>query len=195
MAQRGHLPHRRRPWWRGPRTTASEKISRRFSENPAKLAQTLAVLEAIQAAFRRLASAPTWSRGGRRDSRGPSWPAAGRRGRTGGNLLPLVIIRQNRTQQRRTNPIPLDVWDQARLDNHGRIRPTPGPSLLDLHFSMGSTRRVYNDQTIEVEGRNDEIATTSRKSVTIVGHPGRKFWDLNHPPKDVWPPISATFDI
>jgi hypothetical protein len=51
VAQRGHLPHRRRPWWRGPRTTASEKISRRFIGNPAKLAQTLEVLEAIQADF------------------------------------------------------------------------------------------------------------------------------------------------
>ena len=50
-AQRGLLPHRRRPWWRGPRTTASEKITSRFIGNPAKLAQTLEVLEAIQADF------------------------------------------------------------------------------------------------------------------------------------------------
>ena len=71
------------------------------------------------------------------------------------------------------------------------------PALRLGHGVGGAIRGgpVGRQQGVEVEGRNDEIATTSRKSVTIVDHPGRKFWDLNHPPKDVWPPISATFDL
>lgn len=110
-------------------------------------------------------------------------------------ILQMEIIRQNRTKQRSTNQIPLDVWDKALLENNGCIRPTPVPSLLDLHFSMRCTRRVNNDQTIDFEGRNYEIATTSRKSVTIVHHPGRKFWVVDHPPKDVWPTILGTFSL
>jgi hypothetical protein len=55
-----------------------------------------------------------------------------------------------------------------------------------------STRRVSNDQTIDFEGRNYEITTTLCKSVCIVHHPDRKFWVVDHPPKDVWPPILDT---
>lgn len=110
-------------------------------------------------------------------------------------ILQMEIIRQNRIQQRSTARIPLEVWDQALLENNGRLRPTPVSSLLDLHFSMRCTRRVNNDQTIDFEGRNYEIATTSRKSVTIIHHPNLKFWVVDHPPKDVWPPILGTFGL
>jgi hypothetical protein len=110
-------------------------------------------------------------------------------------ILQMEIIRQNRTQQRSTARIPLDVWDRAVLENNGRLRPTPVSSLLDLHFSMRGTRKVNNDQTIDFEGRNYEIATTARKSVTIVHHPNLKFWVVDHPPKDVWPPILGTFGL
>ena len=110
-------------------------------------------------------------------------------------ILQMEIIRQNRTQQRSTARIPLDVWDRAVLENNGRLRPTPDSSLLDLHFSMRGTRKVNNDQTIDFEGRNYEIATTARKSVTIVHHPNLKFWVVDHPPKDVWPSILGTFGL
>lgn len=107
----------------------------------------------------------------------------------------MEIIRQNRTKQRNTGKIPLETWDQAILARNGRLRPTPISSLLDLHLSMRGTRRVNNDQTINFEGRNYEIASTSRKSVTIVHHPNLKFWVADHPPKDVWPPILGTYGL
>jgi hypothetical protein len=57
------------------------------------------------------------------------------------------------------------------------------------------TRRVNNDQTIDFKGLNYEIATTSRKSVTIIHHPNLKFRIVDHPPKDVWPQISGAFGL
>ena len=110
-------------------------------------------------------------------------------------ILQMEINRQNITRQRSTNQIPLEAWDQDLLKNTSRIRPTPASSLLDLHFSLRGKRRVNNDQTIDFEGQNYEIATTARKSVSIIHHPNHKFWVVEHPPKDVWPPILGTFGL
>ena len=110
-------------------------------------------------------------------------------------ILQMEIIRQNRTKQRNTNRIPLETWDQALLSRNGRLRPTPASSLLDLLFSMRGARRVNNDQTIDFEGRNYEISTTSRKSVAVVHHPNIKFSVVDHPPKDVWPTIVRAFSL
>ena len=68
--------------------------------------------------------------------------------------------------------------------------PNPVP-----HFSLRGARRVPNDQTIDFQGQNYEIATTLRKSVSLVHHPNRKFWVVEHPPKNVWPPILGTFNL
>jgi len=105
-------------------------------------------------------------------------------------ILQMEIIRQNRTKQRNTGKIPLEICDQAIMEKNGRLRPTPVSSLLGLHLSMRGTRRVNNGQTIDFEGQNYEIAATSRESVTIVHHPNLKFWVVDHTPKDVWPPDS-----
>ena len=110
-------------------------------------------------------------------------------------ILQMEIGRQNRTVNRSTSLVPLAAWDQDILGNTARIRPTPVSSLLDLHFSLRCARRVNNDQTIDFEGHNYEIATTLRKSVSIIHHPNRKFWVLEHPPKTVWPPILGTFSL
>ena len=110
-------------------------------------------------------------------------------------ILQMEIGRQNRTVNRSTSLVPLAAWDQDILGNTARIRPTPVSSLLDLHFSLRCARRVNNDQTIDFEGHNYEIATTLRKSVSIIHHPNRKFWVLEHPPKAVWPPILGTFSL
>lgn len=110
-------------------------------------------------------------------------------------VLQMEIIRQNLTRQRSTNRVPLEIWDQAVDTNNATLRPTPASSLLDLHFSMRDKRRVNNDQTIDFEGLNYEIASTSRKTVTIVHHPNLKFWVVEHPPKDVWPCILGTFSL
>jgi len=106
-----------------------------------------------------------------------------------------MLHHQNRTKQRSSNRIPLETWDQALLSRNGRLRPTPASSLLDLHFSMRGTRRVNNDQTIGFEDRNYKIATTLRESVSIVHHPNRKFRVVEHPPKNVWLPISGAFSL
>ena len=110
-------------------------------------------------------------------------------------ILQMEIGRQDRTINRSTGIAPLIAWYQDLLANTGRIRPTPASGLLDLHFSLRSQRRVNNDQTIDFEGRNYEIATTAKKSVTIIQHPNHKFWVVEHPPKNVWPPILGTFGL
>lgn len=111
------------------------------------------------------------------------------------DILQMEIARQNRTTQRSTGMVPLEVWEKAMLENKAAIRPTPAPSLLDLHLALRAQRRVNNDHTIDFLGQNYEIATTSRKSVTIVHHPNTNFWVVDHPPKDVWPPILGAFSL
>jgi hypothetical protein len=54
---------------------------------------------------------------------------------------------------------------------------------------------VNNNSSIDFEGHNYEIATTLRKSVSIIHHPNRKFRVVKHPPKAVWLWISATFRL
>ena len=110
-------------------------------------------------------------------------------------ILQMEIVRQNRTVNRSTSLVPLAAWDHDLLENTSHIRPTPASSLLDLHFSLRGARRVNNDQTIDFEGQNYEIATTLRKSVSIIHHPNRKFWAVEHPPKAVWPPILGAFTL
>ena len=110
-------------------------------------------------------------------------------------ILQMEISRQNRTRQRSTGLIPLDVWKTALLENKSHLRPSPPSSLLDLHLSLRAMRRVNNDQTIDFEGQNYEIATTARKSVAIIHHPNRKFWVLEHPPKNVWPCVLGAFSL
>ncbi|MFZ4778445.1 MAG: hypothetical protein ACOYM3_24000 [Terrimicrobiaceae bacterium] len=107
----------------------------------------------------------------------------------------MEISRQNRTRQRSTGLIPLDVWKTALLENKSHLRPPPPSTLLDLHLSLRAMRRVNNDQTIDFEGRNYEIATTARKSVAIIHHPNRKIWVLEHPPKNVWPCVLGAFSL
>jgi hypothetical protein len=50
---------------------------------------------------------------------------------------------------------------------------------------LRTSRRVNNDKTIDFDGHSYEISPTQRKTVTIVHHPTRKFWVLEHPPTEV----------
>jgi len=69
------------------------------------------------------------------------------------------------------------------------------PTLLDLHLSRRSSRRVNNDHTIDFEGHNYEISATKRKTVTIVHHPSTKFRVLAFPPKTVWPTVHGAYTL
>ncbi|MEI6336948.1 MAG: hypothetical protein WCQ57_00010 [Verrucomicrobiota bacterium] len=110
-------------------------------------------------------------------------------------VLQMEIARQNRTVNRSTGHRPLQVWEEQSLAAKGRLHPTPPASLLDLHLSLRCRRRVDHAHSIDFEGLNYDISATLRKSVTIVYHPNRQFWVLEHPPKDIWPPILGHFTL
>ncbi len=68
-------------------------------------------------------------------------------------------------------------------------------ALLDLHLSLRSTRKVHLGHIIQFDGRDYEIAPTSRKSVTVLFHPFSKLWVLEQPPKLSWPTILGSFTL
>jgi len=74
-------------------------------------------------------------------------------------ILQMEIGRQNRSVNRSTTIVPMAAWDYDLLQDTSHLRPTPVSSLLDLHFSLRGARRVNNDQTIDFEGHNYEIAS------------------------------------
>jgi hypothetical protein len=110
-------------------------------------------------------------------------------------LLQMEIARQNRTVSRTLTKAPLEIWETQTQRGDGRIRPTPPATLLDLHLSLRTTRRVNHDHTIDFDGHNYEIAPTLRKTVTLAYHPHRCFWILEHPPKAIWPTILGHFTL
>ena len=110
-------------------------------------------------------------------------------------ILQMELARQNQTKNRSTDLVPIAVWREALLENIGSLRDCPLPTLLDLHFSLRTSRRVNNDHTIDFEGRNYEIAPTKRKTVTIIHHPNHCFWVCEQPPKDVWPTVLASYTL
>jgi len=110
-------------------------------------------------------------------------------------ILQMEIARQNRTVNRSIGKIPLEIWDEQIISKAARLRPCPPTPLLDLHFSLRSTRRVNPDHTIDFDGRSYEISPTSRKTVSVIFHPLSKLWVVEHPPKRVWPPILGTFTL
>jgi hypothetical protein len=65
--------------------------------------------------------------------------------------------------------------------------------LLDLHFSLRATRKVHLRHLIQFAGIDYGIAPTSRKSVTVLFHPFRRFRVLEDSPNLTWPPIPGHF--
>ena len=110
-------------------------------------------------------------------------------------VLNMEIARQNDKRKRNTGKIPREVWEEAILRSNSRMRPSPDRALLDLHFSLRSSRRVNNDGTIDFEGASYEISPTRRKRVTIVHHPERRFWVLEEDPKSVWTQVLGDFTL
>ena len=110
-------------------------------------------------------------------------------------VLQMELLRQNLTKSRSTNNIPLDSWKEQTRNATTRIRPCPASTLLDLHFSFRYSRRVNLDQSIDFNGRNYQIGSTSRKSATVLLHPNRCLWILLHPPTAIWPPVLGQFSL
>ncbi len=113
----------------------------------------------------------------------------------GNEVLRMEIGRQNQTILRTTGRKPLDVVQEQILAKTAQLRPCPPPSLLDLHLSLRARRRVNNDQTIDFEGRNYPIADTAKKYVSIIHHPGSKFWVIEERPKNIWPVVLGSYTL
>lgn len=110
-------------------------------------------------------------------------------------ILQMEIQRQNRTVLRSTGRVPMDVLEEQTTAQTSKLRPCPPAALLDLHFSLRLRRRVNNDHTVDFEGQNYAIAATRKKHVSILHHPGRKFWVLEEMPKDVWPHVLGSYTL
>lgn len=118
-----------------------------------------------------------------------------RRGEQADEVLQMEIARQNRTRSRSTGKIPLEICQDDPGRKASALRPCPPPTLLDLHLSLRCSRRVNHDHTIDFEGRSYQIAPTKRKTVTVLFHPGQRFWVLEHPPSTLWPTILGSFSL
>jgi len=110
-------------------------------------------------------------------------------------ILQLEIRRQNAKLSRSSGKIPAQVLSDALLAANSSLRPCPPSSLLDLHLSLRTSRRVNHDHTIDFEDLNFEISATKRKFVTIVHHPHSKFWVPERPLKNVWPSVLGAFSL
>jgi hypothetical protein len=63
-----------------------------------------------------------------------------------------------------------------------------------LRVEGGGTRLSMRlRHIIQFDGLDYEIAPTSRKPVTVLFHPFRKLWVLEHSPNLTWPPILGHF--
>ena len=111
------------------------------------------------------------------------------------SILQMEIQRQGRKTQRTTGRIPSEVWEEQLHKRTAHLSPTPASTLLDLHFSLRATRKVHTGPYIEFDGQDYEIAPTSRKVVTVLFHPFRKLWVLDHSPKLTWPPVLGHFTL
>jgi hypothetical protein len=110
-------------------------------------------------------------------------------------ILQMEIQRQGRKTERTTGRIPSEIWAEQILKRSARLSPAPASSLLDLHLSLRSPRKVHPGPYLEFDDQDYEIAPTSRKVLTVLFHPFRKLWVLDHSPKLTWPPILGHFTL
>lgn len=110
-------------------------------------------------------------------------------------VLQMEIQRQNASFHSPTKQVPADVYARSHKSPSGPLRPPPALTLLDLHLSLRSTRRVYNDSTIEFDGKAYQITPTLKKHVTVLFHPFSKLWVLEQKPDRIWPTILGHFSL
>lgn len=111
------------------------------------------------------------------------------------HVLQMEIKRQNTSLHSPTKEIPAQVLERSKIDPLSALRPPPLPSLLDLHLSLRSSRKVHNDNTIEFDGKPYTIAPTLKKYVTVLFHPRAKLWVLEDKPDLTWPTILGHFSL
>jgi hypothetical protein len=95
---------------------------------------------------------------------------------------------------RTTGLTPDAAWDLALKEKRSQLRATPAVPLLDLHLALYVQRRLNADYTLDFLGRTWPISPTGRKFVTIVHHPGQRFWVIPHlpdPHNPIWPDVLA----
>jgi hypothetical protein len=110
-------------------------------------------------------------------------------------VLQMEIERQNTTLHSPIHAVPAEVFARSLKNGSSALQPPPAATLLDLHLSLRSSRKVHNDNTIEFDGKPFPIAPTSKKHVTVLFHPDSKLWVLEHKPERVWPPILGHFSL
>jgi hypothetical protein len=110
-------------------------------------------------------------------------------------ILQMEIQRQNATRSSSTGETPDTLFELSQAQPNPAIRPCPVDTLLDLHLSLRTTRRVNTDHSIEFEGRCYPISPTLKKRVTVLFHPQSKIWILEEPPKLIWPNILGHFSL
>ena len=81
----------------------------------------------------------------------------------------------------------------------GRTDPQthrPPESRTRLHLAESTILAAGDTQGfIEFDGKDYEIAPVSRKVVTVLFHPFRKLWVLDHSPNLTWPSILGHFTL
>jgi hypothetical protein len=114
-------------------------------------------------------------------------------------LLQTQIAWFNQHHVNRTTGLtPNAAWDQARREQRNRHRPVPAGPLLDLHLALYLQRRLNADYTLDFLGKNWPVTPVPNKIVTIVHHPGQRFWVIPQPPDPahpVWPDILAQHQL
>ena len=99
---------------------------------------------------------------------------------------------------RTTGLIPNAAWDLALNEKRNHHRPIPAVPLLDLHLALYVQRRLNADFTLDFLGRSWPITPTTHKTVTIVHHPGQRFWVIPQPPNPhhpIWPEVLGSFSL
>jgi hypothetical protein len=118
---------------------------------------------------------------------------------TANALLARFIQDYNASHRvRTTHTTPDQAWRLAQREKRSLLQPTPPRTLLDLHLSICFTRRLGRDHTVELFGRAWPVATCHLKLVTIVLHPGLRFWVLPHLPSaqnPLWPTVLASHTL
>jgi hypothetical protein len=114
-------------------------------------------------------------------------------------LLQTQIAWNNQNHACRTTGLTPDAaWELALQQKRSKLRPVPPVPLLDLHLALYSQRRLNSDYTVDFLGHTWPVSPTPRKTVTIVHHPGQRFWVIPHTPDPQnprWPDVLACHSL